>query len=190
MSSLTEFQRKKILNLFENLYDTNRDGTIEKADFEEALQKIAKLHNWAPTDPAFLKEQDRINRIWAGLQSRADKDNDGTISKEEWARMWEENIKEIAQGQTFPPWQQDYLEFMFFANDTSDDGFIDREEYTAIYKLFGFAGDDINFCFDKISEGVPDRKLSKADFEQLWREYFTSVDENARGNYLFGRQKQ
>ncbi|BFZ26115.1 hypothetical protein BsWGS_29154 [Bradybaena similaris] len=187
MATLTDFQRKKIINLFENLYDTNKDGTIEKDDFVEALQKIAELHHWAPSDDAFRKEQDRVNRIWAGLQPRADKD--GKISKDEWTRMWEDCIRDIVQGKTFPPWQQDYMEFMFFANDTSDDGFIDRDEYTAIYKLFGFSGDDINFCFDKISEGLPERKLSKADFEQLWREYFTSVDENSKGNYLFGTQK-
>uniref|UniRef100_A0A0B6ZDA5 EF-hand domain-containing protein n=1 Tax=Arion vulgaris TaxID=1028688 RepID=A0A0B6ZDA5_9EUPU len=188
MPSLTEFQRRKIINLFENFYDTNKDGTIEKADFEETLKKIATLHHWSPSDDSFKREEDRIQKIWAGLQSRADKD--GKISKEEWALMWEECVKDIKLGKAFPEWQQEYMEFMFFANDTSDDGFIDRDEYSAIYKLFGFSVDEINFCFDKISEGLPDQKLSKADFENLWREYFTAEDENAKGNYLFGKQKQ
>lgn len=190
MSSLTEFQRKKIINLFENLYDTNRDGTIEKEDFDQALKKIASLHNWTPSDPAFQKSQARVDKIWEGLQATADTgEKDGKISKEEWTQMWEECIKDIVQGKTFPVWQQEYMEFMFFANDTSDDGYIDRDEYTTIYKLFGFSSDEVNTCFDKISEGLPENKLSKEDFEALWREYFTAEDENAKGNYLFGRQK-
>jgi juvenile hormone diol kinase len=187
MPSLTDFQKKKIINLFENLYDTNRDGTIEKEDFDQALKKIATLHKWSASDEAYKQEEGRINKIWASLKPRADQD--GKISKEEWTQMWEECIKDIEQGKTFPPWQQEYMEFMFFANDTSDDGFIDREEYTAIYKVFGFSNDEIDFCFDKISEGLPDNKLSKEDFEHLWREYFTSQDHNAKGNFLFGRQE-
>jgi len=31
--------------------------------------------------------------------------------------------------------------------------------------------------------------LNKDDFQKLWQEYFISEDENAKGNFLFGRQK-
>lgn len=188
MSALTDFQRKKILNLFENLYDTNKDGVIEKCDFDNALEKISSLHHWKNNDAAFKEAQDTLNVIWEGLRLRADKNNDGKITKEEWTKMWEECIKGVVEGKQFPEWQQKYMEFMFYANDTSGDGYIDRDEYTAIYQLFGFSSDTVNQAFDKISEGVKDSKLSKEDFEGLWREYFISEDENAKGNFLFGRQ--
>ncbi|XP_059158578.1 calexcitin-2-like [Physella acuta] len=189
MASLTEFQRKKILNLFENLYDTNKDGVIEKCDFDAALEKISTLHHWKTNDEAFKKAQDTVSAIWEGLRKRADKNKDGRITKEEWTKMWEECIKDVVEGRSFPEWQQEYMEFMFYANDTSGDGFIDRGEYTAIYELFGFSNDDVNKCFDKISEGLPNNMLSKSDFEALWRDYFVAENDDAKGNFLFGQQK-
>ena len=33
--------------------------------------------------------------------------------------MWGECIGDVAAGKGFPAWQQDYMEFMFYANDTS-----------------------------------------------------------------------
>ncbi|KAK3705437.1 hypothetical protein RRG08_034013 [Elysia crispata] len=169
--------------------DTNKDGVIEKCDFDEAVEKISSLHHWKSNDAAFKEAQDKVNKIWDGLREQADKNKDGKITKEEWQKMWEGCIKDVVEGKPFPAWQQDYLEFMFYANDTSGDGFIDRDEYTAIYQLFGFSSDDVNVCFDKISEGLPNQMLSKENFETLWREYFSADDESAKGNYLFGRQK-
>jgi len=189
MATLSEFQTKKLMNLFENLYDQNGDGVIEKVDFDECLEKIVKLHHWSSNEKAFTDAQATLMKIWEGLRSRADVNNDGRIQKDEWCKMWSECIKDVADGKGFPAWQQDYMEFMFYANDTSGDGLIDEGEYTAVYQLFGFSGDDVKLCFDKISEGCKDRMLNKDDFQKLWQEYFISEDENAKGNFLFGRQK-
>lgn len=187
--SLSEFQKKKCINLFENLYDTNKDGVIEKVDFDDALDKVKTLHKWSSEDKQFLEAQALLNKIWEGLRSRADVNKDGKIQKDEWCKMWGECIGDVAAGKGFPAWQQDYMEFMFYANDTSGDGFIDEGEYTAVYQLLGFSNDDVKVCFDKISEGCKDRMISKSEFEGLWQEYFLADDENAKGNFLFGRQK-
>lgn len=186
MASLTKFQQKKITHLFERLYDTNKDGVIEKCDFDEALGKISTLHHWSKDDASFQKANETVDKIWAGLREKADKNKDGKITKEEWETMWGNCIKDVVDGKPFPAWQQDYMEFMFYANDTSGDGFIDRDEYTTIYSLFGFSKEDVNACFDKISQGCEGGLLSKEHFETLWREFFTTEDENAKGNYLFG----
>jgi len=187
--SLTEFQKKKIINLFENLYDTNKDGVIEKCDFDECLDKIKSLHHWNTNDASYKSAQDTLEKIWAGLRERADVNKDGKITKEEWTKMWENCIKDVVAGKGFPQWQEAYMEFMFYANDTSGDNLIDRGEYSAVYKLLGFSDDDVNACFDKISAGCKDEMIDKAAFQALWQEYFTAEDENAKGNFLFGRQK-
>jgi len=187
--SLTPFQQKKIMNLFENLYDTNKDGVIEKVDFDEALEKMAKVHKWQDNAEAFTKAKNQLNEIWESLRKRADVNNDGRIQKEEWCKMWNECIQDVVAGKGFPAWQNEYMEFMFYANDTNNDGFIDEEEYKAVYNLFGFSNDDVQVCFNRISEGCKDKMLSKEDFQKLWQEYFVAEDENAKGNFLFGRQK-
>ena len=51
--------------------------------------------------------------------------------------------------------------------------------------------DIINITYPPMSppQGCKDRMLNKDDFQKLWQEYFISEDENAKGNFLFGRQK-
>ena len=44
---------------------------------------------------------------------------DGIVTKEEWINMWTNTLATIKSGQPFPSWQQQYMEFMFYANDTS-----------------------------------------------------------------------
>lgn len=186
---LTEFQKKKAINLFENIYDTNRDGVVEKVDFDEALEKIGKVHHWGKNDGAYKEAQATLLKIWDSLRALADVNNDGMIQKEEWCKMWGNCIDDVAAGKGFPAWQQDYMEFMFYANDTSGDGFIDEEEYAQVFQLFGFTNDEVKICFAKISEGCANNMLSKDDFQKLWQEYFIADDESAKGNFLFGRQK-
>lgn len=186
---LSDFQTKKAVNLFQNIYDTNRDGVIEKVDFDEALEKISKNHHWGKSDEKFKEAQATMEKVWNSLKALADKNNDGKIQLDEWCKMWGNCIDDVAAGKGFPAWQQDYMEFMFYANDTSGDGFIDEAEYEEVFKTFGFTNDDTKTCFAKISEGCPNKMISKDDFKKLWEEYFLAEDENAKGNFLFGRQK-
>ena len=41
------------------------------------------------------------------------------MTKDEWVKMWTNTLATIQSGQPFPAWQQQYMEFMFYANDTS-----------------------------------------------------------------------
>jgi len=185
--ALSDFQNKKLVALFENIYDTNKDGVIDKVDFEEALEKVTKLHNWGKDEIA--KNQVTLDKIWEGLRAQCDINNDGKVQKNEWIKMYGECIKNVASGKEFPAWQNDYMEFMFYANDTSGDGFIDEGEYAEVYKLFGFPEANLKTCFSKISEGCANNMISKDDFKNLWKEYLLSNDESQKGNFLFGTMK-
>jgi len=186
---LSDFQKKMAINLFQNIYDTNRDGVVEKVDFDECLEKIGKVHHWGSNDTAYKEAQATLLKIWDNLRALADVNNNGKIELEEWCKMWGNCIDDVAAGKGFPAWQQDYMEFMFYANDTSGDGFIDQEEYAQVFQLFGFSMDEVKTCFAKISEGCKDNMISKDDFQKLWQEYFIAEDAGAKGNFLFGTQK-
>jgi len=186
---LSEFQRKKAINLFQDIYDVNKDGVLEKADFDQALDKVVKVHNWGQDDSAFKDAQATLAKVWESLRKMADGDGNGTIDLDEWCAMWGSCIDDVTSGRGFPAWQRDYMDFMFYANDTSGDGFIDKDEYAQVFKQFGFSDCDVTACFAKISQGCADAKLSKEDFQRLSQEYFTAEDEGAQGNFLFCRQK-
>ncbi|ESO89769.1 hypothetical protein LOTGIDRAFT_204304 [Lottia gigantea] len=186
MGSLTDFQKRKVMAVFTTLYDTNKDGVIEKCDFEEAAQKICSLHHWKQGGDRYKSAEKTLASIWDGLRKFADKDQDQKITKEEWLVMWEDCLKNISSGKGFPDWQKHYMEFMFLANDTSGDGFIDKEEYVTIYKVFGMPEENSSAAFDQLAKGT-EGKISWEEFESLWTEYFTSDNPSARGNFLFGQ---
>ncbi|XP_076439191.1 calexcitin-2-like [Babylonia areolata] len=184
--SLTEFQKEKVINVFERLYDSNKDGVIDQKDFSDAIDKISKLHHWGKDDNEYKKAKDKLALIWDGLREGADKNKDGIVTKEEWVNMWAKTLDNIQAGQPFPKWQETYMEFMFYANDTSGDGFIDKGEYVAIQTIFGNKEDDSKKAFDVLVEGNEQNLISKTDFEQLWHQYFLSTNASDKGNYLFG----
>ncbi|XP_025082044.1 calexcitin-2-like [Pomacea canaliculata] len=186
---LTDFQLKKVNTVYQNLYDSNKDGVIDHKDFKDAVEKISKLHHWGKNTEQYDKAQSTLDSIWEGLRKYADKNKDNIVTREEWANMWTDTLGKVENGEPFPDWQQQYIEFMFYANDTSGDGFIDRSEFVTIQTLFGNNEEDSNKAFDKLSEGT-DGKISKPEFESLWKEFFVSNDANSRGNFLFGLPPQ
>lgn len=186
---LSEFQLKKVVNVYQNLYDSNKDGVIDSKDFNDAIEKISTLHHWGKCDKKYGEAKAQLENIWKGLRKFADKNKDDIVTKDEWIAMWEQVLAKVSAGEPFPDWQQQYMEFMFYANDTSGDNFIDRDEYVTIQTLFGNNEADSNTAFDRLSEGT-DGMISKEDFTGLWREYFLSTDSSQRGNFLFGLPPQ
>lgn len=184
---LSDFQVKKLKQVYRNLYDSNHDGIIDKEDFKDVMNKISQMHHWGTNDDAYTEAQGTLATVWDGLRDAADTNKDGRVTEDEWLAMWTRTLQEVEAGNAFPDWQQKYVEFMFLANDTSGDGFIDKEEFVAIQtKLFGHKEDDSHKAFAELSQGVENSMISKQDFTSLWKEYFLSREEGKRGNFLFG----
>jgi len=188
---LTDFQKKKVISVYQNLYDSNKDGVIDAADFNDAIEKISKLHHWGTCDKKYADAKKTLDEIWEGLKAVADKNKDGIVVLDEWIKMWDATLESVVKGEAFPAWQQTYMEFMFYANDTSGDGFIDKGEYVTIQSLFGNSKEDSEKAFDRLSEGTnPAGMISKEDFQALWHQYFVSDNREERGNFLFGLPPQ
>ncbi|XP_041355757.1 sarcoplasmic calcium-binding proteins I, III, and IV-like [Gigantopelta aegis] len=187
-TALTDFQKKKILDVFNTLYDTNKDGVIELTDFEEAIKKFCSIHKWPKDGDKYIAAKHTMSTIWDGLRGFADYDEDNKVTKDEWLKMWSSCVGDLSTDgdKGFPDWQKNYMEFMFTVNDTSGDGFIDKSEYTTLYTAFGIDKATCETTFDRLAQGT-NGKISKEDFKTLWKEYFVSNDRNARGNFLFGK---
>lgn len=76
-----------ILNIFVYLFilffslDVNQSGEIDQKDFELAIEKICDLRGWPAGHPKNAETYDTMLKIWEGLRAKADKDNDGQVSK-------------------------------------------------------------------------------------------------------------
>ncbi|VVC89766.1 calexcitin-2-like [Leptidea sinapis] len=179
---VSDFRKKKLLHVFTSFFDRNGSGSIDKKDFELAIENISKLRGWSSGDAKYVETQSALLKIWEALQSRADSDKDGEISVDEWISMWDE----FAKNPSAPlEWQNLYSKFIFNLEDASGDGVIDGEEFSSVYESFGLSKSDALVAFKKMSKGKG--QVSWSEFQELWKEYFTTEDVAAPGNFIFGK---
>ncbi|KAH9632374.1 hypothetical protein HF086_011874 [Spodoptera exigua] len=178
---VSDFRKKKLLHVFNAFFDTNRSGAVDKKDFELAIKKITELRGYKPGDAKYKQVEDTLLKIWDGLQSRADANNDGEISQDEWIEMWDQFAKNPAAA---AEWQNLYCKFIFELEDASNDGAIDVEEFSSVYVSFGLDKQESVEAFHKMAKGK--QTVSFAEFQQLWTEYFVTEDQDAPGNFIFG----
>ncbi|XP_058804134.1 calexcitin-2 [Phymastichus coffea] len=179
--SLSEFRKKKLLFVFNTFFDVNHSGSIDIKDFDLAVQKICEARGWGAGHPRFQQTKDTLNKVWDGLQKRADADNDGQISRDEWYSMWEEYAKDPGHA---VEWQQTYMNLVFDLEDTSGDGSIDETEFSQVCISYGVNETESREAFKKLQVGS---EVTRDKFEKLWQEFFTSDDPSTPGNYIFGK---
>ncbi|XP_063704803.1 calexcitin-1 [Culicoides brevitarsis] len=180
--SISDFRKKKLLYLFNVFFDVNQSGEIDKKDFELAIEKVCALRGWPAGHPKNVETYDTMIKIWEGLRSKADKDNDGQVSVEEWCNMWDAYAKDP---DSVLDWQQRYMNFMFDLEDASNDGGIDAAEFALVCSSYGLDKGECEEAFNKMSQGA--EEVNREQFAALWQEYFSSDDPSSPGNFIFGK---
>lgn len=179
---VSDFRKKKLLHVFKSFFDTDGSGNIEKDDFLMAIERITKTRGWKAGDDKYKFVEETLLKIWDGIQKVADENKDGQVSQDEWIAMWDKYSKNPSEAFE---WQTLYCKFAFTLEDASDDGSIDSEEFSSVYASFGLDKDEAVAAFKKMANGKSE--VSWAEFQDLWKEYFSSEDVNAAGNYIFGK---
>lgn len=180
--SISAFRRKKLLYVFNVFFDINNSGEIDKKDFEIAIQKICDLRGWPAGSDKNKETHEVMLKIWEGLRSKADKDNDGQVSVDEWCNMWDAYAKDPS---TALDWQQRYMNFMFDLEDASNDGAIDASEFSIVCSSYGLNKAECEDAFRKMSQGA--EEVTREQFSVLWQEFWQSDDPSAPGNFIFGK---
>ncbi|CAH1788357.1 unnamed protein product [Owenia fusiformis] len=183
--TLSEFQKKKIMRVFDMFYDISNDKIIEWKDFTMAIKKISDIHEWPKGGAQQENAMQTLKLIWEGLKKYADDNQDDKVTVEEWFKMWTECLKASKEMSDLPPWQVKYMNFMFDVNDTSGDDLIDVNEYTTVYTDYGIPKEQCVEAFNTFSDNGK-VKITRTEFGKLWAEYFLSDDRSAKGNFLFG----
>ncbi|XP_063230732.1 calexcitin-1 [Bacillus rossius redtenbacheri] len=180
---ISEFRKKKLLFVFKVFFDVNQSGTIDQKDFELAVDNICRMRGWAQGDANYQKTRNTLLKIWDGLKTCADSDKDGQISHDEWCTMWDDYSK---KPDSALEWQQVYMNFMFDLEDASGDGSIDEDEFTLVCSSYGLSKDECGKAFKKFSSNGS-VEVTRKVFADLWREYFSTDNPNAPGNFIFGK---
>jgi len=179
---ISDFRKKKLLYVFNVFFDVNQSGTIEKKDFELAIEKICSLRGWSQGNAKHTETYDTMIKIWDGLRQRADANKDGQVSVDEWCSMWNEYA--LSPDKALE-WQQRYMNFMFDLEDASNDGSIDVDEFTTVCSCYGLQPGECKTAFSKMSKGK--ETVSREEFKELWKQFFSSEDPSTPGNFIFGK---
>jgi Ca2+-binding EF-hand superfamily protein len=174
---LNEQQQRAFESLF-NLFDKNGNGSIDKADFMAAFDKLKE-----GASPQQIDKIDTAARRWfMSLYLGGDENKDKKVSKEEWLKWAATLPTQLATESAYPRSINRFVDVVF---DTisSDNEVITAQEYTAWFTLFGLTG-DAAVCFQKLDDGN-NGKISFKDFYELMKE-FVSGDTTKAGTVLFG----
>jgi len=174
---LTQFQQRKLAKMFD-LYDVNRDGYIEAADYARVGEGFATGTGCAPGSADFEKLRATYLGFWEQLRQAADADHDGKVTREEFMASYETLL---AMRETIAGVSQAILQM----TDRDGDGKISHAEFAANLQAYGVDAPAAAEAFrhlDRDGDGFidTDELLQNVD------EFFYGEDENAPGNWLVG----
>ncbi|KAL0271766.1 UNVERIFIED_CONTAM: hypothetical protein PYX00_008761 [Menopon gallinae] len=183
MSQFSDFRKKKLLFVFKVFFDIDGSGSINNTDFQLALENVVKMRGYSKSDPKYSETENMLQDIWNELRASGDGNKDGQISSDEWCAMW----YEYAQNSDKPQkWQNRYMDFIFNLQDSTGDGLIDENEFVTVCTSYGIDAAECKAAFSKFSNNNA-ISITRVEFAKLWKEFFTSDDTSARGNFIFGK---
>lgn len=178
---LTEFQKQKLPRLFA-LHDLNRDGVINRADFEDYARMIAATRGWGTDSPEYNELFGRFLTFWNGLEQIAKSRGVRHVTLNEWFEHWDQLLNTKGQyEQVIEPIGR----MIFTILDQDGDGSVTFNEYAATFKYSGLDEDDAGPAFKRLDLNR-DGKLSVDEILVLADQFFRSNDRAQPGNALFG----
>jgi len=195
---LSELMTKKLTKHFQ-FQDSNDDGFVEKADWEQCAKNLAALRNWEPDSAEYKSILAQHLDIWTTNWQPADSDGDGKVSLKEYLDL----TTQIKTGTQAPSENEEngdentepkasYLDRLFalFGTifdtiDQNNDGKIDLDDYKEYFKAWGVDESLAKGAFDSIDlngDGI----LMRMSFIQFGSNFFLSDEESDFGNLLFG----
>jgi len=193
---LSELMIKKLTKHFQ-FQDSNDDGFVEEADWEQCAKNLAALRDLEPDSEKYKSILAQHLDIWTINWQPADSDGDGKVSLQEYLDLTDQ----IKTG-NHPPSEEDnddneeprksYLDRLFelFGTifdtiDRNSDGKIDLDDYKDYFKAWGVDESLAEGAFKSIDLN-DDGILMRMSFIQFGSNFFLSDEEGDFGNLLFG----
>jgi Ca2+-binding EF-hand superfamily protein len=168
---------QKVTHLL-RLCDRNGDGTVELADYEQWIGRLAAIRAWEPGSDGYT----RLEGIFIATVGDMLAAYGGAIGPEQIPHLSTTLATMVATG---TPVLQQWAEGFFHVIDADGDGVIGPSEYRELMASLAIDATVADESFAKIDlDG--DGQLSLDEYVQLYVEFFTSDDPDAPGSWLWG----
>ncbi|WP_338760784.1 hypothetical protein WAF17_14245 [Bernardetia sp. ABR2-2B] len=188
MNTLTPLQERKARRMFE-IFDINNDGTIERNDFTIILDKLSEVVPFSKQSETYrglnYLYQNRWKKMLFFADGTIDNEKDEKISIQEWIFYCNSLIEKNSYEEDILPITC-YVIRLFADQNKKEDFKIDISVFEKFYSAYGINKELAKQVFEKLDV---EKKgyLTEEQITNYWREFYESNDENALGNWFFGK---
>ncbi|HEY1178318.1 MAG TPA: EF-hand domain-containing protein [Phytomonospora sp.] len=180
--AITPLQESKLRKRFAML-DVDGNGHIERADYEELSRRLTAGAGVEPASTEALALTDSLLNIFDALARKMDGDGDGRVSLDEWTRSVTASlIEKDGFDRVIGPAARAVVSVY----DTDGSGELDVEELRVFITATGATAVDADEAVRRL-DADGSGSISVEEFTRALREFYTSADPEAPGNWIYGR---
>ena len=178
---LSALRTRKFTALF-TCFDSDKNGVLERRDYEQFAQNLSQAYNLAPGTAAYAAMHAETMALWDFVHTVADQDGDQRITPAEFIAAYGALTNDDT---TFQQLLMSYAAYVIRTGDQNGDGRLDEDEYATILCCYGIADAAARAAFRHL---VTDGSgyLTNRAMEQIFAEFFRSDDPAAPGNWMIG----
>ena len=181
---LSIVQTKKLTHFFKIL-DVDKNGVWQKQDFIHLAENLCLALNIEQGTSQYHEVIRKCKKMYNIIFTHVPKANSDAISLEYWLDYFDGDMHSIE----YQVIVEDFIELtvnnVFEIFDQNHDGGISLKEYVDMFRVYGI---DITYTqkgFESLDKDR-NRQISREELEVALREFFTSPDVQAKGNWTFG----
>ncbi|MCT2581647.1 EF-hand domain-containing protein [Actinophytocola sp. S1-96] len=159
--------------------DVNGDGLLEEADFAALTERWAGVRGATPGSADHNRLTDIMMGWWRTLLATSHHGPRDTVTLDDVLAVVD-RLGELRQPVAATAMT------MFEAIDEDADGMISAPEYRRLIESWSGRRTDTDEVFPLL-DGDGDGYLSRAEFTELWTEFWAGDDQDSPGTWVFGR---
>lgn len=178
---LTDLRKTKMARLF-HVIDADRNGVLDRSDYEIIAGNVAAARGWQPGSPERAALVASYVAVWNELKRLADADGDGKVQQREHAAFHERLLSEPGGFERVPGAMAAVLVEAF---DQDRDGVLSAGDLRAFFAAYRITDKDAAEAFAHLDRDG-DGHVTRDEILACARDFYLSDDAGAPGNWLFG----